>query len=50
MIALVTGQPRFEKRLEKLKQLLELDQTHKYACILSGGNKRKLCTALTLLT
>jgi ABC-2 type transport system ATP-binding protein len=30
--------------------MLELDKPYKYACILSGGNKRKLCTALTLFT
>jgi ABC-type multidrug transport system ATPase subunit len=29
---------------------LELDLPHKYPNILSGGNKRKLCTGLTLLT
>ena len=47
---MVTGQPKFENRLKSLKKMLKLDETHKYACILSGGNKRKLCTALTLLT
>ena len=30
--------------------MLELDRHYKYASILSGGNRRKLCTALTLLT
>ena len=30
--------------------MLELDKHYKYASILSGGNRRKLCTALTLLT
>lgn len=30
--------------------MLELDKYYKYASILSGGNRRKLCTALTLLT
>jgi len=33
-----------------LHHSLELDKPNKYPSILSGGNKRKLCTALTLLT
>jgi ABC-type multidrug transport system ATPase subunit len=36
--------------MEKLSKTLELDKSYKHAEILSGGNKRKLCTALTLLT
>lgn len=30
--------------------MLELDKPHKYAEILSGGNRRKLCTAMTMMT
>ena len=47
---MVTGKSNFEKRFKTLSTMLELDKSHKYACILSGGNKRKLCTALTLFT
>lgn len=50
MISLIKGKPYYEKRFSKLTQLLELDHSFKYPAILSGGNKRKLCTALTLLT
>jgi ABC-2 type transport system ATP-binding protein len=35
--------------LSYLTKHLELDKSYKSANILSGGNKRKLCTALTLL-
>ena len=30
--------------------MLELDKPYKYPDILSGGNKRKLCTAMTMMT
>jgi ABC-2 type transport system ATP-binding protein len=50
IISLVTGAPNFENRFKNLTQLLELDKSYKFASILSGGNRRKLCTALTLLT
>ena len=50
VIAMLTGRPIFEKRFAYLSKNLELDKPHKYPAILSGGNKRKLCTALTLLT
>jgi ABC-2 type transport system ATP-binding protein len=50
IIALISGQPKFERRFAELAKLLELDAEYKVASILSGGNRRKLCTALTLLT
>ena len=50
IIALISGQPEFERRFAELAKLLELDAEYKVASILSGGNRRKLCTALTLLT
>ena len=37
-------------RYSHLSKCLELDKGYKQSHILSGGNKRKLCTALTLLT
>ena len=33
-----------------MKRILEIDEDHKFPAILSGGNKRKLSSALTLLT
>lgn len=50
IISMVQGKPFFGSRLAHLTRQLELDKHHKMASILSGGNKRKLCTALTLLT
>lgn len=50
IIALISGQPKFERRFAELAKLLELDAEYKVASILSGVNRRKLCTALTLLT
>lgn len=50
VISLITGSKNFENRYSTLSKMLELDKSYKYASILSGGNKRKLCTALTLFT
>ena len=50
MVSLIVCQPDFEKRFENLTKQLELDKKYKYPAILSGGNKRKLCTALALFT
>jgi ABC-2 type transport system ATP-binding protein len=50
VISLLTGMPNFEKRYNYLSKQLELDKSYKTANILSGGNKRKLCTALTILS
>ena len=47
---MLTGKPNFEMRYSHLSKCLELDKGYKQSHILSGGNKRKLCTALTLLT
>jgi ABC-type multidrug transport system ATPase subunit len=47
---MLTGTPNFELRYKYIGKCLELDKGYKQAQILSGGNKRKLCTALTLLT
>lgn len=47
---MISGKPNFERRFEYLTKHLELDKSYKQSQILSGGNKRKLCTALTLLT
>lgn len=50
IILLVQGSKRYERRFAALSKMLELDEPHKYPEILSGGNKRKLSTALTLVT
>jgi len=47
---MITGKRNFELRFKTLSSMLELDKSYKYSSILSGGNKRKLCTALTLFT
>mmetsp|Transcript_3730 Transcript_3730/g.5634 ORF Transcript_3730/g.5634 Transcript_3730/m.5634 type:complete len:331 (-) Transcript_3730:290-1282(-) len=50
VISMIVGQPNFSERFKSLTENLELDKPHKYPAILSGGNRRKLCTALTLFT
>jgi ABC-type multidrug transport system ATPase subunit len=40
----------YEAKYRELSKRLKLDLGHKYPAILSGGNKRKLCTALTMVT
>jgi ABC-type multidrug transport system ATPase subunit len=50
VISMIQGKPEFQLRFDYLTKHLELDKSHKQAKILSGGNKRKLCTALTLFT
>lgn len=50
VISLVQGSDSYENRFKAISARLELDKPYKYPAILSGGNKRKLCTALTLLT
>lgn len=49
VIGLITAKPNVELSFKYLSKQLELDHSYKTANILSGGNKRKLCTALTLL-
>lgn len=46
---MLVGLPNHQKHLAFYTKHLELDKSYKSARILSGGNKRKLCTALTLL-
>lgn len=50
VISLIQGSSQYRNRLRVLSQMLELDKPHKYPDILSGGNKRKLCTAMTMMT
>jgi ABC-type multidrug transport system ATPase subunit len=50
VISLIQGNRQYRNRLRVLSQMLELDKPHKHADILSGGNKRKLCTAMTMMT
>lgn len=50
IFGLVRGYPKeyIDKAFNFYHKKLELDKSHKTAGILSGGNKRKLCTALSL--
>lgn len=50
VISLVQGNKEYRNRHKVLSRMLELDKPHKHALILSGGNKRKLCTAMTMMT
>mmetsp|Transcript_10517 Transcript_10517/g.17627 ORF Transcript_10517/g.17627 Transcript_10517/m.17627 type:complete len:443 (+) Transcript_10517:941-2269(+) len=50
VMALVSGRPDYRARFEQLSARLELGPGEKCAQVLSGGTRRKLCTALTLLT
>lgn len=50
VVALLTLEPNYKRRFDYLTKNLQLDKPHKTSMILSGGNKRKLCTALTLLS
>jgi len=48
--SLIQGNSNYKQRYAMISNLLELDKPEKYPNILSGGNKRKLCTALTLFS
>lgn len=50
VLAHLSRKPKYEKRFEYLTNHLQLDTKTKLSSILSGGNKRKLCSAMTLLT
>lgn len=50
IISLIHGNNEYRNRLKALSLLLDLDKPHKPAIILSGGNRRKLCTAMTMMT
>lgn len=50
IFGLTRGYPReyIEKLFNFYQKKLEIDKRHKTGKILSGGNKRKLCTALSI--
>jgi len=50
IMSLIQGSRQYKNRFRALSAMLDLDKPYKYPDILSGGNKRKLCTAMTMMT
>jgi ABC-2 type transport system ATP-binding protein len=50
IISLIKGWHNYQRDFVLIKEVLDLDQASKYPAILSGGNKRKLCSGLNMLT